>query len=204
MVSYAAQHMQCRARIVRPGVVCGDSGTGAANLKDATSMLLCGLVTEGVTCTEPRSPVPRLFNLCPADTVAEATVSIAAMPWERHQAEFRGAAFHLCASESVTLELLCDWLRGAGHELREVAAQTFCARIRGIDEGHPLFPLKAMLSTPAPAAVAADAAQATNFDTTLRNRALGGAPNCWTIQREALAKTMTHLLRATTVQRGFN
>ena len=203
LVSYAAQHMQCRARIVRPGVVCGDSSTGAANPKDATSMLLCGLVTEGVTCTEPRSPIPRLFNLCPCDTVAEATVSIAAMPWERHQAEFSGAAFHLCAPESVTLELLCDWLRGAGHELREVAAQTFCARVRGIDEGHPLFPLKAMLCTPAPAAVATDAAQATSFDTTLRNLALTTPPSCWTIQREALAKAITHLLGTTTAQQGI-
>ena len=40
LVSYAAEHMHCRARIVRPGVVCGDSSTGAANIKDATSQTL--------------------------------------------------------------------------------------------------------------------------------------------------------------------
>eukprot|EP01043_Picozoa_sp_COSAG02_P017771 COSAG02_NODE_814_length_16879_cov_4.389928_3_plen_1226_part_00 len=203
LVSYAAEQLQCRARIVRPGVVCGDSSTGAANVKDATSMLLCGLVTEGVVCTEPRSPIPRLFNLCPCDSVAEAIVTIAAMTWERHQAEFSQAAFHLCAPESVTLELLCDWLRGSGHELTEVAAQEFCARVRSIDEGHPLFPMKALLSTPAPAPVAADAMQTTRFDTTLRDRALYGAPKwCWSVQKEALAKTMMFLLAAATAQQG--
>jgi fatty acid CoA ligase FadD9 len=205
LVSYAAEHMHCRARIVRPGVVCGDSSTGAANIKDATSMLLCGLVTEGVVCTEPRSPIPRFFNLCPCDSVAEAIVSIAAISWERHQAEFSEAAFHLCAPESLTLELLCDWLRGAGHELTDISAQKFCARVRGIEEGHPLFPMKALLSKPAPAPLATDATQATRFDTTLRDRALGGAPSsswCWSVQKEALAKTMAFLLAATTVQQG--
>jgi thioester reductase-like protein len=81
LVTAAAERLHCRARIVRPGVVCGDSSTGASNMKDATSMLLCGLVAEGVVCTDARSPIPRLFNLCTVDYVAEATVRIAAIPW---------------------------------------------------------------------------------------------------------------------------
>jgi len=57
-------------RKVRPGVVCGDSSSGASNLLDATSMLLCGIIAEQAVAIDERSPIPRLFNLCPVDYVA--------------------------------------------------------------------------------------------------------------------------------------
>ena len=94
-------------------------------MKDATSMLFCGLVTEGIVCTDERSPIPKRFNLCSVDYVAAAIVAIATLlPWEQHEAEFAGAAFHLCARESVSLAVVCDWLRVAGYAIENSTGRT--------------------------------------------------------------------------------
>lgn len=173
LVRHAAAEHECRARIIRPGVICGDSRTGASNLKDATSMLLCGLVTMGVVCTDARSPIPKLFNLCTVDYVAAAIVKIASLPWEQHEAQFPGAAFHLCARESISLDVLCEWLHAAGYGLSEVSALTFCARIAKAGEEHPLFAMKALFSQPAaPISAATSAQQAARFSTELADAAL--------------------------------
>lgn len=90
------------------------------------------------------------MNLCPVDYVAEATVRIAAMSWEQHETEFHGAAFHLCSRYAVTLATICEWLKAGGYKLEEVGAHAFCARVRKVEETHPLWVLRATLSTPVP------------------------------------------------------
>jgi thioester reductase-like protein/acyl carrier protein len=189
-------------RQVRPGVVCGDSSTGASNMKDATSMLLCGLVAEGIVCTDERSPIPRLFNLCTVDYVAAAIVAVGTqMPWEQHEAEFGDAAFHLCAPQCISLSVVCDWLRAAGYELSEVATPTFCARVAKADEEHPLFALKSQLSQPVTRVAAAGGAgaerAAQQFCTVLADRAmaaLGIALPPRTMTQRALGLAVADLL----------
>ena len=138
-------------------------------------MLLCGLVADGIVCcTDVRSPIPRLFNLCSVDYVAAAVVAIASLPWEQHEAEFAGVAFHLCARESISLDVVCGWLRAAGYALSDVAAPTFCARISKATEEHPLFAMKALFSQPAPAVPPAVSTvdQAAMFSTEMADRAM--------------------------------
>jgi thioester reductase-like protein len=196
LVTRAAAERGCRARVVRPGVVCGDSATGASNVKDATSMLLCGLVTEGIVCTDVRSPIPGLFNLCSVDYVAAAIVAIAALPFAQHEAQFGGAAFHLCARESIPLAAVCEWLQAAGYELREVAAPTFCARISKATEAHPLFAMKSLFAQPvatrpAPHAAEATAQQATRFSTEMADKAMEVAAAATTPVELLPARAMT-------------
>eukprot|EP01052_Picozoa_sp_SAG31_P010686 SAG31_NODE_592_length_13726_cov_7.188082_6_plen_916_part_00 len=172
LVTSATSQHGCRARIVRPGVVCGDSKAGASNMKDSTSMLILGLVTEGIVSTDSRSPIPGLFNLCPVDYVAAAIVAIAALPWEQHETKFSGVAFHLCARESISIDVIYEWLRSAGYELNEVATLTFCARISKVGEDHPLFAMKALLSQPAAPAATQMGQQQVQFSTKMVDRAM--------------------------------
>ena len=121
--------------------------------------------------------------------------------WQgRHEAEFGGAAFHLCAQESVSLEALCGWLRAAGFKIQEVSAHTFCARIRNAGDTHPLFAMKALLSTPASLLDSTVVtAQAKRFETSLSDRAVGvvgggGELPARAMTMPALMKAMEFLL----------
>ena len=149
----------CRASVFRPGVICGHSMSGAANPLDAVNLLFSGLINERVVCTQPRSPIPCSFNLCPIDCVAGAIVQIVAdcglvRGAVANVASASGTVpvFHFCAPSLLSLTTLCTWARAAGYRMEEVSPEEFCRRIRGVvQERHPLFSLKHTLEQPRPA-----------------------------------------------------
>ena len=159
VVARAAEAHGLRAVVFRPGVICGASQSGASNPRDAVSLLLLGLVREGVVSTDVRSPLPPSLNLCPVDCVAEtivqASVSGASRPIPPPAPDttpgpspsaVQVPVYHICAPKGIPLATLAEWVRTAGHPLRAVGAEAFCAMVRGVrDERHPLFPLKSLL-----------------------------------------------------------
>ena len=180
-----------RVLVVRPGVLCGDSASGASNLNDAVSMMLCGMVLDGVTCTvDPRSPLPQRHNLLPVDAAAAAIASLAAPP-PREPARDDPPVYHLCAPASLPLSTLVAWVRAAGHPLAEVSAEEFCRGVRAVPEGHPLFALKPMLGRPLGAAATA-LSSAPEPQARLREAAFGGLPRGMTA--DGLARALAHLL----------
>jgi hypothetical protein len=79
--------------------------------------------------------------------VASASIAIATLPFARREAALGGAAFRLCARQSISLlGLICACLWATGYELSEVAAPTFCARISKALEGHPICAMKLLLA----------------------------------------------------------
>ena len=48
----------------------------------------------------------------------------------------------MCANESLTLEVICDWLRAAGHPIQTVHAVSWCARMSKAGGDHPCFSMK--------------------------------------------------------------
>merc|ERR1712039_852625 len=102
-------------------------------MQDAVSLLLLGLIREGVVSTDARAPLSPTYNLVPVDYVVHAIVTIASRP------DLRSRVFHLCARESISLMTLCMWLRSAGYLLDDVSPETFCSRMQKIEEDHPLF-----------------------------------------------------------------
>ncbi|CAK9032724.1 unnamed protein product [Durusdinium trenchii] len=134
-----------QAKVVRPGTVCGHPETGASNPKDALSLLILGLLQLGEVALAAESPLPPGFNLVPIHHVASAMAELL----DRWPDEC--AVLHLCAAPEAVLAMprVVEWLRAAGHPLREVSVEAFCARVQQVDERHPLFKFRASLSRPA-------------------------------------------------------
>ena len=150
LVCNAIEQLECRALVFRPGVISGDRKTGASNRKDAVSILLCGLIEERVCCIDAWSPLPKFYNLCPVDFVAEAVVRVF-LSFPDPQKE--SSSYHLCGKKSIAISTLVGFVQEAGFELKEVSAEVFCRRVRQLPETSLLFPFKSLFASPATGAL---------------------------------------------------
>ncbi|MET7639876.1 thioester reductase domain-containing protein [Streptomyces sp. NPDC005438] len=92
-----------RVRVFRPGLVLGDSTTGACNPKDMTWRILAGSVATGLCPADDRP----LFA-APVDVVARAMVALARRP------DTLGRVYHLVDQRPTTLRALVGGLAEEG------------------------------------------------------------------------------------------
>lgn len=137
LVLAAAKRPNTAMRVFRPGSIAGSPTSGACNVRDSCVLLLRGLVLLGVVCPTGEL-LPQAFNLCPVDWVAH---TIATTPF------VCGHVQPLSSPQTTELAELCRAVRSAGYTLRDVAADEFAACISTIDDTHPLFHLKTVLTS---------------------------------------------------------
>ncbi|MFJ9576942.1 thioester reductase domain-containing protein [Streptomyces sp. NPDC101191] len=110
-----------RVRVFRPGLVLGDSETGACNPKDMTWRMLAGSLATGLRPADDRP----LF-LAPVDAVARAVVSLARRP------DSLGRAYHLVDAEPMTLRTLIGGLAAEGLTTTEAPVREWHAAVAGL------------------------------------------------------------------------
>jgi len=102
------------ATIFRPGVIVGDSHSGAWNTEDFLCRMLKACLQLG---SAPILDVP--LDLVPVDFVSKAIVHLSLAE------ESRGKAFHLINHRPVSLVELLEWLTGIGYQLRLVSYESW-------------------------------------------------------------------------------
>ncbi|HTJ66846.1 MAG TPA: thioester reductase domain-containing protein [Actinospica sp.] len=107
-----------RVRVFRPGLILGDSETGACNPKDMIWRLIAGSVAAGVHPQESS-----YLYMAPVDVVARAIATRMSAPGAA------GRAFHLVGSEPVTLIDLFGRLEAAGVHTKGVPAAEWRERL---------------------------------------------------------------------------
>jgi phthiocerol/phenolphthiocerol synthesis type-I polyketide synthase E len=103
-----------RVRVFRPGLVLGDSETGACNPKDMTWRLIAGCLATGLHPLDDRA-----MELAPVDVVSRAIVALMSAPGAS------GRAHHLVGAEPVSVRRLFGSLADAGLPTRGVPADTW-------------------------------------------------------------------------------
>lgn len=136
-------------QIVRPSAICAASGTGYANSRDATNLLLAVIVATGLAPAKSTLPM----RWIPADFVASATVRLAFAPMPSSSI----AAYNLLG-DGPLLQSAVAVLRTQGFTITDTTVSLWRAAVPGaIPDKHPARPLlPAFLSMNLGADVAVD------------------------------------------------
>eukprot|EP01129_Flabellula_baltica_P000383 TRINITY_DN10405_c0_g1_i1.p1 TRINITY_DN10405_c0_g1~~TRINITY_DN10405_c0_g1_i1.p1 ORF type:complete len:267 (-),score=41.75 TRINITY_DN10405_c0_g1_i1:90-890(-) len=127
--------------IFRPGTLVGDTTSGICNPQDSFTLILTAIIKDKLICVSEDSPLPNLFLLVPVDWAASAVITIA---FETLKANMKADVYHIVSSCPLSLTNLEDWLEDWGIEA--VDSETYKSTISLIDEDHPLFVFKSVLS----------------------------------------------------------
>jgi thioester reductase-like protein len=116
--------------VFRPGLILGNTTTGATQTIDYLLVALRGFLPMGIV-----PDYPRIFDIVPVDYVASAIVHISA----KRQA--LGGFFHLFNPDPVPLRTFCDWIADYGYRFDIVPFEQARRRALEVGPGHPLYPL---------------------------------------------------------------
>ncbi|MBD0717002.1 thioester reductase domain-containing protein, partial [Streptomyces sp. CBMA370] len=127
-----------RVRVFRPGLVLGDSVSGACNPKDMTWRILAGSLATGLRPADDRP----LF-MAPVDTVARAVVALA------HRPDTLGRVHHLVDAEPTTLRALIGGLVAEGMPTTEAPVRDWHAAVAdlALDSGDETLAAIALIRT---------------------------------------------------------
>jgi phthiocerol/phenolphthiocerol synthesis type-I polyketide synthase E len=125
-----------RVRVFRPGLVLGDSTTGACNAKDMTWRVLAGALATGAHPLDDRP-----MFAAPVDLVAGAVVAMMRAP------EAVGRAYHLVYPEPISLRGLFTELTAAGLPTRGVPLRDWYAAVaeRALETGDDVLSAVALI-----------------------------------------------------------
>jgi amino acid adenylation domain-containing protein/thioester reductase-like protein len=119
--------------IYRPGVVAGDSRTGAWNTDDFTCRFIKGCIQLGYTYD-----LDEMLQLTPVDFASKAIVYLSQQPGSQ------GQIFHLLTPYRVHQHQVDDWLRAAGYSLEQLSYQQWretLIQVTSRSPEHALYPL---------------------------------------------------------------
>lgn len=118
--------------IIRIGTISASRKTRIPNLLDSLTLLLEGMVREGVYhLSLDSTPFSKAFCLVDIDWVVESVLRLC-----EGQAE---GIYHLTSQRIITLEEIVSALKSAGHGLTPVSGEEFREKMMSVGEGHPWF-----------------------------------------------------------------
>ncbi|MFL6335539.1 MAG: thioester reductase domain-containing protein [Pyrinomonadaceae bacterium] len=131
--------IQARSRnlpacIYRPGIIIGDSRTGAWSTSDATSRMIKLSVESGIT-----PDIDAAMDMTPIDYVSRAIVHLSKAP------QAMGKIYHLANPRPVHVRELVSWIRSFGYPIRRIPYEAWRSEMVALS-GH--FSIAQLFSMP--------------------------------------------------------